>query len=116
MNILDAAPTDKPAEDWVLVEPPTADETTAVNEASTKQDEAVKESQETPVPESTSSADVEMKEDKKEETSETKSEESKSTENKTDGVKSPETKKEEPKEEEIQCVSFSSNITCHGTI
>eukprot|EP00111_Clytia_hemisphaerica_P001230 TCONS_00003505-protein len=93
----DATPSDKPAEDWVLVEPPTVDETSAVNDASTKQDEAVKESQETPVPESTSSADVEMKEDKKEETTE-----SKTAKAETDEVKAPEPKKEEPKEEEIQ--------------
>ena len=102
-----SAPADKSTTeaDWVMVEPPAADETSAVKEASTGQDQAVLETKETPVQEPTTTAEAESMETT-EDTSQNKSQnktdkaDDKSKDEKAQGS-SAEKNKEEPKVEEL---------------
>lgn len=96
---------DKPAgeADWVMVEPPAADETNAVKEASTGQDQAVLETKDAPVQEATvDTQDAEMKEETTTSaTTEATGDAKEKKEETDDKNKDAEKKKEEPKVEEI---------------
>ena len=96
---------EKPAgeADWVMVEPPAVDETNAVKEASTGQEQAILETKDAPVQEATvDTQDAEMKEETTTSATTEATGDAKERKEETDDKnKDAEKKKEEPKVEEI---------------